>query len=124
MELEFDPTPQPKQPTGWYVVISLLLLLLLAVNSASFVLTYQKNQIEAQRAATYQARVDAASQIVESQRTYILDIIDNYQKDVYGNPDVERIAEQQLIAEEYQLSVLQTIAIQNSQVLELMVAAP
>jgi hypothetical protein len=37
---------------------------------------------------------------------------------------VDRIAEQQLTAEEFQLIALQIIAIQNSQVIELLAATP
>jgi hypothetical protein len=51
-------------------------------------------------------------------------MMSDYQGDVYDNPSIDRIAEQQLIAEEYQLAALQIFAIQNGQLIELLAATP
>lgn len=118
-----SPRPAPNY-TGWFVLMNILLILLLALNAVQFVFTYQQNQIAAARAASYQERVRAAQDLVTAQREVIFDLLNNYQKSAYDNPSVERIAEQQLIASEYTLSALQIIAIQNSQIIELLANAP
>jgi len=105
-------------------IISISLLLLVILNVAQFALTYQQNNIAAERAASYQERVESAQELLERQQDLILDLVDNYQKDVYNNPSIDRIAEQQLIATEYTLAALQIIAIQNTQIIELLAAAP
>jgi len=109
---------------GWFMLMNILLILLLAINAVQFVFTYQQNQIAATRAASYQERVTAAQELVAAQRGVIFDLVNNYKNSAYSNPNVERIAEQQLIASEYTLSALQIIAIQNSQIIELLANAP
>ena len=104
--------------------IAILLLLTLAMNGYSIVATYQRSQIQAQRAATYQERVEAAQRLLDQQREFIAEVFDNYHKDAYEDPMIERIAEQQLRASEYQLLVLQTIALQNSQMIALLSTVP
>lgn len=110
--------------TVWFVLMNFLLMCSLAINAIQFVFTYQQNQVAATRAASYQERVQAAQGLVERQRDLVLDLVNKYQKDAYDNPSVERIAEQQLIATEYTLIALQIIAIQNSQIIELLAYAP
>ena len=124
--LEKPATPSRPAPnyTGWFVLMNLLLILSLAINAVQFAFTYQQNQIAAARAASYQGRVQAAQELVTAQREIILGLVNNYEKSAYDNPDVERITEQQLIASEYTLSALQIIAIQNSQIIELLANAP
>jgi Leucine-rich repeat (LRR) protein len=106
----------------WIIVI--LLVLSLASNEYSIVATYQQDWIAAERAATYQERVEEAQKIVDQQRDGIEDLISDYETAVYDNPSADRIAEQQLIAAEFQIVALQTLAIQNNQVIELLSAAP
>jgi len=50
--------------------------------------------------------------------------LNDYQKAAYDDPDVETIYQQQLIASEHVLMALHLMAIQNSQVIELLAATP
>jgi hypothetical protein len=105
-------------------IIAVLLLLTLLSNVFSIVTTYQKDKLEQDRAATYQARVEEAKTIVNMQRDIIDDLVSDYEEDAYDNPLIDRIAEQQLLAAEYQMLALQTLAIQNSQIIEFLSATP
>jgi len=117
--------PRPaRNYTGWLILLNTLLFLLLVLSAVQFIFTYQQNQIAAQRAASYADRVAAAEKLVTSQQTVILGLLDNYHKDAYENSSIDRITEQQLIASEYNLAALQIVAIQNSQIIELLANAP
>jgi hypothetical protein len=107
---------------GW--IIAVLLALILVAQLFSIVDTYQRDKLERERAATYEQRVEAAQQVLDRQREVISDLIFDYESVAYDNPNVDRIAEQQLLAAEYQLSALQAIAVQNSQIIELLAAIP
>lgn len=96
----------------------------MVLNAASFFLTYERIQLENQRAVTYRQRIEEVLELTEQQREFISGVLDEYKDAAYDNDDIDRIAEQQLIASEYQLLLLQTIAIQNTQILELLGAAP
>ncbi len=98
----------------WIVVV--LLSLLLATNMFSLAERQLTKVADEERAEAYLVLAD-------SQRTIILETMSDYEETAYG-PKVDRIAEQQLIAEEFQLAVLHILAIQNSQIIELLVAAP
>jgi flagellar basal body-associated protein FliL len=106
------------------VMITLLLAAVLATGVYSIMSTNEQNELAEQRATEYQTRVKAAKEVLDSQRDIIFDIMTDYQGDVYDNPSIDRIAEQQLVAEEYQLIALQILAIQNGQVIELLAATP
>jgi hypothetical protein len=108
----------------WVVFISLLLVVLVGLNITQFIMTYRQNQIAAERAASYQIRVKAAQDLLERQKSVVFGLITNYQKDAYDNPQLDRIAEQQLVATEYTLTALQIIAIQNTQIIELLSSTP
>ena len=105
----------------WLIII--LLILVLGSNLYTIFTTYQAQQIESERAATYSERVEEAQELLADQRELVADLLTSYQEDAYGE-NVDRIAEQQLLAAEYQLLALQVIALQNSQVIELLAAAP
>ena len=96
------------------VTITVLLIVSVLTNMVQLAVTFQQNQIAAQRASTYQQRVEEAEKVVASQQTIITNLMDNYKETAYGNPDVTRIAEQQLMATETSLTALQIIAIQNT----------
>ncbi len=66
----------------------------------SIITTNQQRALAEQRAAEYAKRVQAAQAIVDSQQDVILGMVDSYETDVYNNPSIDRIAEQQLIAED------------------------
>jgi hypothetical protein len=123
-----DLTPSATKPSRNYnallIIIAALLLLLTALNAFQVITTYQQNRLSAERAATHAERVKAAEALVTRQQSVISSLMDDYQKAAYDNPAVERIAEQQLLASESTLAALQVIAIQNSQVLELLATAP
>lgn len=106
------------------VVAVVLLAFILAINAFQAVGTYRQNRLQADRAATYQQRVKAAEDIVQKQQDFITGLMDQYKKDAYNNSDVDRIAEQQLLAAEYTLETLQVIAVQNTQVIELLASQP
>lgn len=95
-----------------FVILALLLLTLVVSNTYLAMLTSQDRQVQLMRAKSMQP-------LLERQRSIITSMMDHYETDAYNNPDIERIAEQQLIAAEYQLLLLQTIAQQNILMLEL-----
>lgn len=106
----------------WIIVV--LLAGLLVAEVFQIITTFQQNAVARDRAATYEARVKEALDLVDRQRDLIIDLVSEYESVAYDNPSVDRIAEQQLLAAEYQLQGLQILAIQNSQIIELLSAAP
>lgn len=105
-------------------VIAALLLLILVTELFSVYNTYQQDRIARRRAETYQERVRQARDLIDRQRATISDLVSEYEASAYDNPDVDRISEQQLLAAEHQLLALQAIALQNSQIIELLAATP
>jgi hypothetical protein len=105
-------------------IIAMLLVIILAFQAYSVITTNQQRALAEQRVAEYAERVTAAHAVVDSQRDVIFGMLDSYETDVYNNPRADRIAEQQLIAEEYQLTALQVIVVQNSQLIELLAITP
>ena len=57
--------------------------------------------------------------MLDIQEGLVGDIVTDYQDDAYG-PSVDRIAEQQLIATEYQLLALQAVGLHNRQIADLL----
>lgn len=100
-------------------------LLILAVLLLAGVLVTNAYAIyaEGQQIAAQQQRAEEVEGRLEAQAHLISELLSNYQQNAYA-PDVDRIAEQQLIATEYQLTVLQVIASQNLQIIELLADAP
>lgn len=117
---------EPRKPAHRLLLIFIAILLLLstAASITQLVMTFQQNSITAARAATYQARVKEAEALVSRQQTIIFGLIEDYHAAAYEDPGIDRIAEQQLLVAESTLAALQIIAIQNSQVIELLAAAP
>ena len=105
-------------------IIAGLLALILIAQVFSIANTYQRDQIQRERAATYQQRVEEAQVVLDLQRNIIEDLLSEYESVAYDNPNVDRIVEQQLLAAEFQLTALQAIAIQNTQIIEMLSAAP
>lgn len=99
--------------------ICLLLILVVGLLAFQTITTIQQNQVAEQRAADYQTRVASARLLVDQQQDVINGLWNEYQKTAYGDK-VDRIAEQQLYATEYSLQGLQILAIQNSQIIELL----
>lgn len=105
-------------------ISAILLAVDVGLNAYSTYATIQQNAIAEERAATYRARVEEAGELATRQQTLIVGLIEDYEDAAYGNESIERITEQQLIATEFTLRALQIIAIQNSQILELLAIAP
>ena len=103
-----------------FVVASLIALVACSIYLA--VTTQQEHQAQIERQAAYEEHVAQMQAWLTRQQRVITSATDNYHADAY-DPGVERIAEQQLIAAEYQLLLLQTIAQQNAQMIELMMIA-
>ncbi len=99
--------------TGWFVVIALLLVLLVGAEGYRLYVDFQDR-------AAREEYVEAVDSLMNLQRTMIMDVMDDYREAAYSDPNVERIAEQQLLAEEFQLMTLQVLAIQNGQIMELL----
>lgn len=117
------PSVQKKRYSGLLLTITVLLALLLMVEVYQVVATYQQNKLAEERASAYQARVEEAQELVSRQQIIIMGLLSDYEETAYGS-NVDRIAEQQLIATEYTLTALQIIALQNSQIIELLANAP
>lgn len=109
--------------TPWLVSIAVLLTISILLSGYQIFITYQQNQIASQRAAIYEERVKEATDLVNAQQTMLFTVIDNYEKTAYGE-NVDRIAEQQLIATEYTMRLLQVMAVQNTQVISLIATLP
>jgi len=107
---------------GW--IITILLALILVAQGFSIFNSFKKDQINRKRASTYEERIEEAQNVLDDQRDIIFDLMTEYEDAVYNNPSVDRISEQQLLAEEFQLTVLQSIAIQNTQIIELLATIP
>jgi len=104
-------------------LIVVLLILALFTQVFQIYSTFQQNGIAKGRAENYQARVLAVQSLVDSQRDQIFNLVSDYNEAAYS-ANLDRIAEQQLRAAEFQLLGLQILAIQNSQVIELLSEAP
>jgi hypothetical protein len=122
------PTSQPVvqvrlSPGMLWAVVSLLFVLV-ALNAYTLFMSYQMQQIEAHRAATYEERIAEAHERAQAQRELIGDLIESYDEDVYDNPSIDRISEQQLIAAEYTIQMLRLMSIQNSDMIDLLVEQP
>lgn len=114
--------PSGNSPKPRLLVV--LLLLICTTQLYSAITLFQKNRIEAARAATYKERVKAAQELLATQRQVIGNLMTDYQNRAYSNPQIDTIMKQQLVATEYAIVGLQVIAIQNSQVIELLAATP
>ncbi len=117
-----DTAKKGSDTVRWIIVI--LLGAVLLVNIFSIITTFQQNAVARERAAFYEERGQQAQVLIDRQRDIILDLVSDYESAAYDNPLVDRIAEQQLLAAEYQLQALQILAIQNSEIIELISATP
>jgi len=92
-----------------------LLMLLLAVQGYRL---YDDIQAAQQRKVLAEGAMD----LMAKQRVLINSVMDEYHSAAYGDA-VDRIAEQQLIATEYQLQMLQVLALQNGEIIGLLYAS-
>ena len=98
--------------------ICVLLAGILLMNSWSI---YQDIQ-ERERRAYYREQASVIRDLAQLQDDLIIDLLEDYQSSAYGS-SVDRITEQQLIAAETQIVGLQTLALQNRQIIELLLLA-
>jgi hypothetical protein len=115
-------TEGQKSPT--ITILTILVALLLLLNLVQFGMTFQQNRLAAARAASHEERAQAAQALVEQQSSAITSLMRDYESAAYNNPSVERITEQQLLAAEATIGALQIIALQNSQIIQLLATAP
>lgn len=109
--------------TPWLVVLTVLLTISILLNGYMIFSIYQQNRITAQRVAIYNEQVQEATNVINAQQSRLLTIVESYESVAYGD-NVDRIAEQQLIATEYTMELLQAIAIQNTQIISLLATLP
>lgn len=114
-----DSSPQVTLVRGLLIIICVLLGALLATNLWDIRQEALEREREQERWTAQQERSEEIRAMMEIQDTLIYDPMEDYQKTAYGS-SVERIAEQQLIAAETQIIALQTIALQNRQIAELL----
>ena len=109
--------------TSMFIIV--LVATLLASNAWLVATIQQLRQAEMrrneERFTIYAEHAGRAQALIERHRRIIADASDSYRADAYA-PAIDRIAEQQLIAAEYQLLLLQIIAQQNAQMIELLAA--
>lgn len=105
----------------WFIIGCLLALLITGNYFA--ILAHQERLTQAERTEERQAVYEEHAQQLQAwrarQQRLLEGIADSYHASAY-DPGVERIAEQQLIAAEYQIVLLQAIAQQNAEMIELM----
>lgn len=109
---------------SWLIYIALLTLVSSNVYYATVAQQERQVQIErdAERQAIYEEHTQQLQARLARDQHTITGAFDNYHADAY-NAGIDRIAEQQLIAAEYQLLLLQIIARQNAEIIELMLLA-
>jgi len=106
------------------VMISILLAAVLVFTVIQFINTLEQNKIQEARAATYLLRVEKAETLLDNQQELIFGLMDDYEEAVYNDPQVDNIYQQTFRSNEYQLIALQIIAIQNTQIIELLATMP
>lgn len=120
---DVDITKKEQNNRSLLIAIIVLLAILLISNLFQAISTYQQNKIAAQRATIYAQRVQEAEDLAKNQQELLMGLLSDYNSDAYG-AGVDRIAEQQLIASEYTIQMLQIIGIQNSQILMTLSSLP
>lgn len=76
------------------------------------------------RAVLRDLKLKALGRLATDQDELISGLLYSYQQDAYDNPSLDRITEQQLIAAEYQLTAMQLLALQNSEIIQLLAVTP
>ena len=105
----------------WILVV---LVVSLALSGFQVLSTYQQSRLSSARAASHSERVKAAEDLVNRQQSVITSLMDTCQKAAYGSAGVDRISEQQLLAAESAPAAPQVIALQNSQIIQLLATVP
>ena len=106
---------QSKPSVISYVIVALLFLVLVM----QVVTFFDTRARDARNREEFENRAAAIRELANAQNELSLDLMDEYQDVAYG-PNVDRIAEQQLIATEYQIISTQVLALQNRTIIELL----
>jgi len=102
----------------WFIIM----LLMASVVSNIYFATLALQDRQAQ-AARIEEHTEQVQTLLDRQQRIVAGATDSYRADAY-DPGVDRIVEQQLIAAEYQMLLLQVIAQQNTMIIELMMVRP
>lgn len=120
--------PAPARPardyTALLAIIALLLLAIAAVNAYAVYSTAQRDQVAEARAATYKERVEAVGKAAAAQRTAVDTLQSDCKKAIYDDPDTKGIMAQQFRVQECILEADELLAVQNSQIIELLSTVP
>ena len=115
---------QEKTGKIWLIVITVLLAGLLTLNLLQYFSQKSQQELAAQRAETYSERVEEALSTYLDTQIKLDSLLDNYDKAVYLDEDVENIYQQQLRSIEYNFIVLNYIARQNQEIILLLSSLP
>lgn len=66
-----------------------------------------------------QLALEKANTVVTNQSSVISNLMDDYDKTVYDNPNVDNIYQQTFMSNEFQLAALQVMALQNAALLDI-----
>ena len=115
-----DEIPQPPEPphrdifTPLYRVLTLVLLLGIALILVFGLFRKSSLTLECQAAIT------KANAVIISQNNIILNMQSDYKNAVYESPEVTTIMQQTFLANEFEFTALQVIALQNAALLDIM----
>jgi len=94
-------------------LINTILLLILVVVTLAYSVIYFVTNL--QETKSYKESSEIAQTYVDTIHTTSLDqqdLMKEYIKEAYENPSIERISEQQLLATEYQMRMIQNLSVQ------------
>ncbi len=107
----------------WYFRITSFILCLILISNVLQTIYYHKDKtVQFKKSQVcYETQSKKLQELSIKTNNYIADTVSKYGKDVYDNPKVDRIAEQQLISSEYSLIALQYLIGQNVEILDIVV---
>lgn len=119
------PVQKPEKKINiWLILITFLLVGLLALNLLQFLAQKDQQKLAAERALTYEARVDQAQTTYLATQLKLDTLMDDYEQSVYKDESVDNIYQQQLRATEFNFIVLRYIASQNQEIIMLLSSLP
>jgi hypothetical protein len=115
MSNEIPPLPQPHRDIFTPIYHALTLVLLSGIALILAFGLFRKASLTPE----CQAAITKANVIITGQSDIIQGLQSSYEKDVYNNSKVETIQQQTFLANEYEFTALQMIAIQNAALLDI-----
>ena len=106
------------------ILITVLLAGLLILNLFQFFSQKSQQALAEQRAATYSERVEDALSTYLDTQIKLDSLLDDYNKSVYEDENVDNIYQQQLRSTEFNFIVLNYIARQNQEIILLLSSLP